>query len=181
MVLAVGEKAVTFIFTDQNGKEWNFPHDFEGERVALYFLRHLGCPLCKEKIAELKDSYSRFEEKKVKIIVVVQSTQKRIEQFGKKEGLPFPLVADRGRKLYKAFEVPKGGLKEFLPPSVLKASLRATLKGHMHGRFEGNEFQVPAAFMVSPNGVIIYNHEGKDISDFGDTDEILAKECKCGC
>ena len=175
MPLSTGEKLKPVNFTDQSGKQWSLPDEAKGEKAAIFFLRHLGCSLCKEKIAELKDSYSRFEEKSVRLIAVVQSTQKRIEQFSAKESIPFSLVADREKRLYDAFEVARGGFKEFTAPAVLKASIRATLKGHMHGKFEGDELQVPAAFLVSAAGEIIHAHYGKDISDFGDVAEILAR------
>jgi len=47
-------------------------------------------------------------------------------------------------------------------------------KGHLHGKFEGDEFQVPASFLLGPDGAVIYAHYGKDISDFGNIDELLA-------
>lgn len=173
MVLAKGEKAGSFKFLDQSGKERKFPEEFGGEKTALFFLRHLGCPLCKAKIAELKTAAPRFKDKGVRLIAVVQSTPRRVAEFWAKEGLSFILVPDREKRLYNAFQVRRGGFKEYTAPSAFKATVRATLQGHMHGRFEGDEFQVPAAFLLAPGGEIVYVHYGKDISDFGDVDELL--------
>lgn len=173
MTLSSGQTVSPFSFVDQAGKEMKFPGDF-GSKVAIFFLRHLGCPLCKEKIAELKLNQPRFAQKGVRLVAVVQSTPKRAQEVHLSQGLPFILAPDREKRLYGLFDVKKGGLKEFTAPSAAKASLRAMFKGHMHGKFEGDEFQVPASFLLAPDGAVIYAHYGRDISDFGNIDELLA-------
>ncbi len=175
MTILAGQSIGAFSFTDQNGKNLKWPDDFSETKLALFFLRHLGCPLCKEKIDELKKGLSRFEDQGVKVAAVVQATDKRAKQYSAKEMVPYILVPDRDKKLYDLFDVKRGGLKEFTSPAVLKSSLRATLKGHMHGKFEGDEFQVPASFLLSPDGAVLFAYYGKNISDFGNIDELLAK------
>ncbi len=175
MAIAPGVKIRPFTFSDQTGAAKKFPGDFPGQKAAVFFLRHLGCPLCKEKIAELKAAHAKFQAASVALVVVVQSTPKRVQLFADKEKLPFLLVADRDKILYNQFEVRRGGLKEFTAPAAFVATVRATLKGHMHGRFEGDEFQVPAAFLLSPEAEVLFAHYGKDVSDFGKVDDLLAK------
>ena len=175
MAIAPGAKIQPFTFTDQTGATKNFPDDFKGGKTAIFFLRHLGCPLCKAKIAELKAASARFQAASVSLVVVVQSTVKRVREFADQEKIPYLLVADREKILYNRFEVRRGGLKEFTAPAAFAATVRAALQGHMHGRFEGDEFQVPAAFLLSPQAEVLFAHYGKDISDFGKVDELLAK------
>lgn len=174
MAIAVGNKAASFSFSDQDGKPWKYPDDFPG-KTAIFFLRHLGCPLCKAKLAELKAVYPRFEAKAVKLVVVAQATARRAAQYSAKEMLPFTLVPDREKNLYNQFEVRRGGLKEYTAPAAFVATVKATFQGHMHGRFEGDEFQVPASFLLGQGGEVIYAHYGKDVSDFGSVDELLGK------
>jgi len=174
MPIKKGDKAPGLRFTDHQRKEWNYPADFES-KVAFFFLRHLGCPLCKEKVEELKDKYKLFEQKGVKLFAVVQSTPKRCARYAQERSLPYCLVSDREKKLYGVFGVEKGGIKEFTAPAAFKATVRATLKGHMHGWFEGDELQVPGAFLLSPDGMVLYAHYGKDVSDFGEVESVLAE------
>jgi peroxiredoxin len=175
MGLAAGDKVGAFKFADQTGKEWKYPEDFQTGKLAIFFLRHLGCPLCKENIAELTQAASSFAQLGAKLVAVAQATPKRAAEFSAKANLPFLLAPDREKRLYALFQVNRGGFKEFTAPAVLKANIRATLKGHMHGRFEGDEFQVPAAFLLAPTGEVLFAHYGKDISDFGDINALLAK------
>ena len=173
MTFEAGSKVNPFSFVDQSGKELRCPDDFNG-KVAIFFLRHLGCPLCKEKIAELKQNQPRFAQKNVRLIAVVQSTPKRANEVHIQQALPYILVPDREKRLYDLFDVKKGGLKEFMAPAAGKASIRAMFKGHMHGKFEGDEFQIPASFLLGLDGQVLYAHYGRDISDFGSIDELLA-------
>ena len=73
------------------------------------------------------------------------------------------------------YGVERGGLMAFVAPSVLKASAKATLKGYMHGKFEGDELQKPAEFIISPDGEIKWAHYGKDISDATENKKLLAE------
>lgn len=173
MTLAMGTKVSPFSFLDQNGKEMKFPEDF-GSKVAIFFLRHLGCPLCKEKIAELKTHQHRFAQHGIRLVAVVQSTPKRAQEVHLNQSLPYILAPDREKRLYQLFDVKKGGFKEFTAPAAFMASVRATFKGHTHGKFEGDELQVPASFLLGPDGTVIYAHYGKNISDFGSIDALLA-------
>ncbi len=173
MTISDGDKVEGFSFTDHAGTQWRYPGDFEA-RAALFFLRHLGCPLCRHRLEELSGKAPEFESRGIKLFAVVESTQKRAEQYAEEHGIKFPLVPDRERTLYELFEVKRGGLKEFLAPRAAAATMKAALKGHMHGRFEGSELQVPATFLLSPEGTVIRAHYGKDVSDFGDIDAMLA-------
>jgi peroxiredoxin len=174
MTLTAGAKAPSFNFIDHAGKEWKYPDDFKDHKVAIFFLRHLGCPLCKEKVDELKASFAAFDAKKAALVAVVQSTPKRVADYAAKAALPYSLVPDREKRLYDLFDVKKGGLREFTAPAAFKATIRATFKGHLHGMFEGDEFQVPASFLLSGSGQVVYAHYGKDVSDFGSVTDLLA-------
>jgi peroxiredoxin len=133
----------------------------------------LGCPLCKEKLEELKEALPRFREKSIKPAAVVQSTPKRVSSYAERVGMPIMLVPDREKELYALFGLRRGGVLDYMAPSVMGATIRATFKGHMHGRFEGDEFQVPGAFLLSPEGEVLRAHYGKNVSDFGDVSLFL--------
>jgi len=164
-MLKIFESAPKFEFKDQTGKNFKFPDDFNGKWLALFFLRHLGCPLCLEKIKELKKSEQKYKDQGVLVFVVVQSTASRVKEFSAKKQINFHLIGDFERRLYDLYQVAKGGLADFLAPSVLAASIRATFKGNFHGAFEGDELQKPAIFIIDPAGVLVFMEYGKNIAN----------------
>jgi hypothetical protein len=61
--------------------------------------------------------------------------------------------------------VESGGIIKYLHPAGLIAAITAIRRGFRHGKFEGKETQLPAAFAVSADKVIKYAHYGENISD----------------
>ncbi len=164
-MLKIGEPAPRFEFEDQFGKKTQFPDNFKGGWLGLIFLRTLACPVCMEKLAELKKNEQKYKDQGVQVLVVVQSTLKRVKDYAAKKQIAFPLIGDLERKIYKQYEVALGGLASFMAPQVMVSSLRATFKGHLHGMPEGNELQKPAAFIIDPQGKLVFSDYGKNIAD----------------
>ena len=50
-------------------------------------------------------------------------------------------------------------------PAVLVAGIKAAFRGFRHGKFEGKETQLPAAFVIDPNKTINFVHYGKNATD----------------
>ncbi len=170
MVISNGVQAPVFETEDQHGNAVKVPGD---KKAVLMFMRYLGCPLCLQKIKGVAANIERFRAAGAEVMVVVQSTPGRVKIFAEKNGLPFTLISDRENKLYELYDVSVGGIRQFLAPNVLKESAKAMLKGHLHGRFEGKEFQIPAAFVIGTDGKVQLAHYGKDVADFGDMEDIL--------
>jgi thioredoxin-dependent peroxiredoxin len=164
-MLKINEQAPKFEFTGPGGEKNNFPADFKGKWLALIFLRHLGCPLCMEKLNELNANFQKYQDQGLELCVVVQSTEKRVQDYIAKKSIKFNMVPDHGRTIYELYGVAKGGLGAFLAPAVTVATIRATLKGNFHGPFEGDELQKPASFIIDPDGKLAFLEYGKNIAD----------------
>lgn len=166
MPLLIGHPAPQFEAQDQTDRVLTVPAGFPGKKIILSFLRYLGCPLCLMKLDELIQNHSAYSLAGAAVLAVVQSRPGHVKRYAERKQVPFSLLADPERKLYSLYQVPAGGIKEYVAPAVLKATLQATLKGHLHGRFEGHEFQIPAEFIIAPDGSLSFVHYGKDVSDF---------------
>jgi len=164
-MLKIGDPAPKFEFEDQSGKKANFPDAFKGKWTGLIFLRTLACPLCMEKINELNKSGRKYQEQGVELLVVVQSTANRVKEYSARKQIQLRLIGDLERKIYSLYGVEIGGLGAFFAPQVMSASIRATVKGHLHGMPEGNELQKPACFIVDPAGTLVYLEYGRNIAD----------------
>jgi len=174
MALTVGQPAPEFEAIDQKDRLVRIPAGCKGKKVVLSFLRYLGCPLCLMKLDEMIAHYPAYAAAGTSLIAVVQSVPGHVKKYSERKQVPFSLLSDVERKLYQLYQVPVGGIKEFIAPPVLMATIQATLKGHMHGRFEGSELQIPADFVIGPEGKLSFVHYGKDISDFLSHQALLA-------
>jgi len=173
MAFSKGNTAPDFSATLTSGEEINLADMIKDQSVCLIFLRFLGCPLTRLRIAELEKEIEKYQVNDLRLIVVFESTVDRTQKYMTRKGLSLDILVDEQRKLYDLFDVQPGGVLKMLNPNVLKKAGEATIKGHMHGAFEGNELQLPAAFIIDKDKTFSYVNYGEHPADTVSTDSIL--------
>lgn len=138
--------------------------DFSGRPVAVIFMRYVGCPVCQMETLEYRQQYQTLRDAGLELVMVFQSSVENLQQYAVQEALPFTVLSDPKAKAYKLWGA-DWGISGFLSPKNLSPIVRSLKAGHRHGKFEGNEFQYPAAFIVDGNGLIRFAHYGKTVSD----------------
>ena len=172
--LKVGDRAPDFIFdTPWEGGKWFY--EASGERPSvLVFLRYLGCPICQIDMANLRREINLIKQKGAILFVVLQSRPDTVASATKKEEWPFTIMCDPQGHLFHLYHVEPGGIFRYMHPAGLIAAVKATLQGYRHGRFEGHETQLPAAFIVAPDKTIKFVHYGKHLDDIPSISKMAA-------
>ncbi len=149
---------------------------FSGRPVAVIFMRYVGCPVCQMETIAYRQQYQALKDAGLELVMVFQSSVENLQQYAVQEALPFTVLSDPKGKAYKAWGA-DWGISGFLSPKNLSPIVRSLKAGHRHGKFEGNEFQYPAAFIVDGiedgQGRIRFAHYGKNVSDGVSPDELL--------
>ena len=172
--LTIAKKAPDFKFKTPWDDEVNF-YDAAGNNPAvLIFLRYYGCPVCRMEMAKMKQEINIIRQKGVHLFVVLQSAPETIDALIKKDDFPFTIICDPQGKVFQLYGVEAGGFIKYLHPAGLVAAIKAVSKGFMHGKFEGKETQLPAAFAVSADKIIKYAYYGENISDIPSLEKIVA-------
>ena len=95
------------------------------------------------------------------------------EQWG--EELPFSVICEPEKILYSLFEVQPAPSKEAMMDARTVEKVQAAEKlGLQHGIYEGEEFQLPAAFVIRPDRTVTYAHYGKAAGDVPDVEKLAA-------
>ena len=143
-------------------------------KTALVFLRYWGCTLCQYDIHLLAQEYDKIRARGGQLLVVLQSDPARLAQeLGSADALPFPIVCDPDQKLYKQFGIdPAVSMAKMADLKMLGKIVKATKAGFKHGVYEGDEQQLPAAFVVDSACKILYAHYAKSVSDMPDAAEL---------
>ena len=173
MTFRTGELAPNFTATLLNGETVELSEMTKTQSVCIIFLRFMGCPLTRLRLAELQSEINRFNDKELRLLVVFESTVDRTQKYTTRKGLQLDIIPDITRQLYNKFDVRSGSIVSMLNPNVLKKAGEATLKGHMHGAFEGNELQLPAAFIINTSQTFSYVNYGIHPADAVETDKIF--------
>ena len=163
--LTTGDSAPDFRFQTPWDNDANFYEACGNKPAVLIFLRYYGCPVCRMEMSKIKQEIDPARKKGVNVFVVLQSGPQTLASLIDKEYWPFTIICDPQGTVFQLYCVEPGGIIKYLHPAGLFAAIEAMRQGFRHGKFEGLETQLPAAFTVSADKVIVFAHYGENISD----------------
>lgn len=147
--------------------------DYSGKKVMLSFYRYASCTFCNLCIAELIGVYPEFSQANMEFLAVFQSPKEGILEHVGALKTPFPIIPDPERVLYKLYGVKQSSKwKYFLGLLHLKKLVAAFSKGLIKGKADGDQFLIPADFLIDEKQIIHTAYYGKDISDHLSVDVI---------
>jgi thioredoxin-dependent peroxiredoxin len=127
--LKVGDAAPNFSAFNELGEVVKLT-DFRGKKLAIFFYPADNTPACTAAACSLRDSYGELKAAGVEMLGVSPDSQKKHQNFIKKFGFPFSLIADEDRTVMQAFGV--WGPKKFMGRSfdgVLRTTFLIDEKG----------------------------------------------------
>ncbi|HEY0207743.1 peroxiredoxin-like family protein [Acerihabitans sp.] len=173
--ISIGEKAHNF----QYASPWEGKKDFftqtVNHRSLLLFLRYLGCTTCQLEIHNLIQDDQKFKQAGVDVYVVLQSSAATITGEVKQGDIPFELVLDPDQVLYQTYGIGSRDPDKARTPEHQAKVQAAKALGLTHGKYEGNELQLPATFIIGPDHIVEYAYYGKEGSDVPAHDVLLKK------
>ena len=140
--------------------------------LLVVFLRHSGCPFCREALAEIAEKRDVIQQAGVGIVLVHMYDDDFAADYFAKYGLAdLPRISDPQCELYREFGLQRGTHRQVAGPKVWWRGLVATIfKRHGVGRIIGDVLQMPGAFVVH-DGEIIRSFEYKTSADRPDYGE----------
>ncbi|MBE5988735.1 peroxiredoxin [Lacrimispora xylanisolvens] len=171
----VNDKMRDFTFDTPFRKNVRLSEAAGGKKLALVFLRYYGCTLCQYDLSQYAKNYEKITAAGGELLVVLQSDPDLLrEDMGKEDMFPFEIVCDPKEELYREFEIlPAASKKDLAGLKTMVKVGKAMAAGFSHGRYEGDELQLPAAFILSPDLTVTYAHYAKVIDDVLDAEQIV--------
>ena len=102
----VGKPAPLVKAIDQDSVEVNFEDVYKTGLVLVYFYPKANTSGCTAQACSLRDAYADLKQDGLTIIGVSKDDTKSQKSFKDKYNLPFTLIADKDKKVIKAFGVP---------------------------------------------------------------------------
>jgi peroxiredoxin len=156
----------------------------KADKTIFWVLRYVGCTSCRYDIHLIKEHYQKFTAKNAQVVVVLQSPPETIKTDLAGDEVPYEIISDPDQRFYKRFGIEAADTKEGLRPpasdteglaKVQAKSEKIKASGFVHGEYEGDEFQLPAFFIVDSAGKVLYSHYAAYIADMPTVDEAAAK------
>lgn len=131
----------------------------ERSPVLVVFLRHSGCPFCRQTLSELARIRQKFEATQTALVIVHQDNAERGAAWIQKYDLGHcEQISDPDCQLYREFELGKANYWDLLGPHTWWAGFKATiLQRHGVTRIVGDIQQLTGVFLI---------HHGKLIKAF---------------
>jgi peroxiredoxin len=152
------------------------------DKTVFWVLRYIGCTTCRYDIHVIKERYREFIDLKAQVLVVLQSLSENVRADLAGDEVPYEIICDPEQKIYQRFSIEPAPDKESRQPKDPQEIEKLRLKiekikagGFVHGKYEGNENQLPAMFIVEPEGKILYAHYARNSIDMPAVDEVLDK------
>ena len=151
-----------------------------GKNTLIWAVRYIGCPPCHLDTRRLAERYDRLKAAGANVVVVMQSDPAVLREATAGEDIPFDILCDPEMKFYKALEIEPakdmeeaagkalGGLEKLMEKGKACEEL-----GYTHGKYEGDELQLPAVFVVDGKGEVKYAHYARYIADLPPYDEMV--------
>jgi peroxiredoxin len=183
--LEEGNKIPDFQFHTASGLDTSASEVIKkAQKTVFWVLRYVGCTSCRYDIHVIKERYGEFVALGAQVLVVLQSRPEIVNADLKGDEVPYEIITDPDQKIYRQFSIEAAATKDGLRPSdpadVKKWEAKRELVkagGFVHGKYEGDENQLPALFIVDKAGNIEYAHYAANIADLPGIDEVLEK---CG-
>lgn len=178
--LRVGDKMPSFTFRTESENGLTTESVLKNGRTVFWVLRYIGCTTCRYDVHQIAARYDDFLAKGAQVYVVMQSDPAIVREDLKDSPLPFHIICDQDQEIYRTLEIPATQTKEERMPTSPEDIARLEEKkrkvkesGFVHGRYEGNEQQLPALFVVEPDGYVSYAHYAKNSIDMPTVEQML--------
>lgn len=145
--------------------------------ILLVFLRHAGCPFCRETLADLARNRRRIEEMGARIVLVHMGADDQVQAALNRFGLPdIDRVSDPRQAVYRAFGLGRGRLAAILGPRVwFRVFVGGLLARYGIGEFKDDIFQMPGAFLIF-HGAILRSYVHRSSADRPDYVALVAAD-----
>jgi peroxiredoxin len=152
-----------------------------GALTHQQFRRFAGCPICNLHLRSITRQLDEITNAGIHEVVVFHSTPKELLTY--QNDMPFAVVGDPDRKLYRQFGVESGARAILNPrawrsfPVGLAATIRnaiAKRRGLLPVNPNGGNLGLPADVLIAPDGRVVAVKYGTHAYDQWSVEEILA-------
>ncbi len=137
----------------------------------IQFRRFSSCPICNLHIDTFISRHLELVQSGIQEVVVFHSTQVEMLKYG--SDVPFAMIADPEKTLYKSFGV-ESSIFSVINPVVWAPAVTGLLKFKQLPYEKGQSFfGLPADFLIAKTGEVLAVKYGNHADDHWEVDDVL--------
>ncbi len=127
---------------------------------------------CRDFLAQLREVEPEITALGARVIGVGTGADFQARHL-MESGVPFPLLVDPERNLYRALELEHIAFKKWFQPSTWTRYFRGARRGRQ-GKLTGDLRQTPGVAIIDPQPRLRYLHRGTTLGDYPPIEDVLA-------
>jgi peroxiredoxin len=131
-------------------------------------------------VAQLRREKIAFDRLGAAVVLVGLGSIEQTAAFKARFDVPFPMIADQGKRLFEAFRLKRAATGTLLSAKMVFRGVTAMAKGHGIGAPQGDLHQLPGVFIIGTDGRILFSHHASGPADHPSPDvllDVLKGEC----
>ena len=141
--------------------------------IALVFLRHYGCPFCRNHARKIDRARQAFADAGLSVALIGSGTLHEAREFNRAVQLAVPLYNDPERIAYAAYGLGHASLASVLHPSVIGSGILSTIRGNVPHRSTGDPMQLQGQFIVDFQGIVRFQDRPTRMNQTASPQEML--------
>jgi hypothetical protein len=130
-------------------------------------------------VAQLASERERFRAAGAHVVLVGMATPVQCRAFIRQFEVPFPMIADPGRTLYRRFHLERMSPLQVLSPGMLVKGVAALARGHLPGAPQGDVLQLPGVFVIGAGDRVCRAFAPTDPAGHPPPDDVLKAVADC--
>lgn len=167
--LSVNDQAPDFTARTADGKEVRLKDQLKKGAVVLVFYRGQWCPYCNRQLKKLEDSLSLIQAKGATVLAISPELPQNIDKTIEKTKASFPILHDKGLSIMKSYDV----AFKVDDKTIEKYKTYGIDFSAANGADNGANLPVPAVYVISKEGKIVFRHFDKDYTKRASVADIL--------
>ena len=166
--LSEGDKLPNFALPNAVGEEVALESLLSKGAVVVSFYRGGWCPYCNMELRALQQAFPEIEAKGATLVAISPETPDSSLSTKEKNELSFEVLSDRSNKLARQL-----GLVFTLPESLRPIYNNFGIDIPAHNGDDSFELPLPATYVVSADGTVVYSFASADYTERLDPSEIV--------
>ena len=121
----------------------------------------------------MRRNYGAIQSSGAEVVVISFESKARLAQLARQMRLPFPLLSDPERDVYRAYGLVKGSWTQVLGPKTAWTYLKLLLRGRRYHFQRSDLRQLGGDFVIDSEGVIRYEYRSAQPEDRPGIDRLL--------
>jgi hypothetical protein len=130
-------------------------------------------------VAQLRSEENRFRTAGARIVLVGMASPTECRAFLQQFEVPFPMIADPERALYRRFHLERMSPLRVLSPGMLVKGAAALARGHLPGVPQGDVLQLPGVFVIGAGDRVCRAFAPADPAGHPSPDDVLKAVADC--